>query len=517
MYGGFLYGDTQFSDRDVDENVTTILAAGQETSAVIMDSTTSALLDGFVITGGNAAEGGGVHILSADDTNTIQNCIITGNTSTSGGGGLYMKDSDTAIVDCVILGNVTAYGGGLQLYQSGPMITDCIFSGNTASVYGGATYIQFGASDPVFTNCTFSGNTASNNGGAHYWSNGAFVEMINCIVSGNSTISRGGGFYINGANPVMTNCTIAGNTSGGDGGGMYLFYLGTPDMTNCIFYSNSNHAIYESGADTDVDLTNCLFYNNADGDYYDFDTTTSLTTAGEIDTLAEASSTTDGDPSFTPGANGNWNLLPSYDSAANTTTLTDTTGTFAEDELVNLLINVDTEQSFEAIIVSNTDSSITVVGDVTDIAKEGDESFSIQEYHITYQSDAIDKGTDINAPDTDIDGETRPYNIDDIGVDEWGYGDTDGDGIEDGVETNTYNSNPTRYEVWLDIGWTGSESGSPTEPYNTLEEALLAVPLSGGIRINGASSEVATPWSASFESSLHIDADGGAVEIGATP
>jgi len=93
--------------------------------------TQSSVLDGFTITNGQAALGGGILCSSSP---TIMNCRIIGNEAESAGGGIYC-DLRCTITNCIIAGNTAAWGGGIGIVNApGPVkITNCTITGNTAS------------------------------------------------------------------------------------------------------------------------------------------------------------------------------------------------------------------------------------------------------------------------------------------------------------------------------------------------------------------------------------------------
>lgn len=77
-----------------------------------------------------------------------------------------------------------------------------------------------------------------------------------------ATTEDGGGMYNNGAAPAVFNCTFVGNESGDDGGGMYNSNA-SPEVVNCIFQDNrasDGGGIYNSNASPT--LANCIFYGN---------------------------------------------------------------------------------------------------------------------------------------------------------------------------------------------------------------------------------------------------------------
>lgn len=581
LYGGFDGAETQRSERDPDTNVTSINAAGQASTAVTMSSITNTTIDGFTIVGGAGTDGGGFYVDTVDATNSIVDCVISGNEASGDGGGLYIAGSSLTISGCTIIENVaSSEGGGMYIDNCAPTIENTLFTGNSASAAGGGMLSRFGGADPEFNNCTFSGNTASSGGGV-YVSNNSTAVFTNCVISGNSASSWGGAAFINGSWPLFTNSTIANNDAGITGGAIHMFFQGEPELTNCIVYNNSGVAFYETAADTDIVLDSCLVESNPDGDYYDEDTTQTLTDPVSLNALAEVSGTVDGAPEFSAGAtSGTWTAAPTYSVSRDRTTLTDGSAKYTVDVFAGKILNVDTTQRFEAYVTSNTSNTITVIGDVSGIASNGNESYAIVNYHIDATSAAIDVGTATGAPATDFDGDARPYNtLYDAGADEWGaddadgdglltgdevnihltdpddadsdddglddgdeinthntdpnesdsdddgltdgdeinnYGsdpnepDTDGDGLDDGDEVNTHGSDPTLAEVWLDFTWGGTENGTPSEPYSTLDTALAGAAFEGGIRIGG----VSTTWTGTINQSVSLIGDGETVAIG---
>ncbi len=168
------------------------------------------VLSGFVITGGNALDGGGMQNVGSSPT--VTNCSFSGNTAIFGGGMYNEASSNPIVTNCTFSGNSADAGGGMSNLSSSPTVTNCTFSGNTASVGGG----MFNAvSDAIVTNCVFSGNCAAGSGGG----------MVNAVSS-----------------PTVTNCTFSGNTATDDGGGMSNGG-GSPTVANTGFCGNTPDAI----------------------------------------------------------------------------------------------------------------------------------------------------------------------------------------------------------------------------------------------------------------------------------
>ncbi len=73
---------------------------------------------------------------------------------------------------------------------------------------------------------------------------------------------------------------------------------------------------------------------------------------------------------------------------------------------------------------------------------------------------------------------------------------------------------PDLTSVFVDFAFTGSETGSESNPFNTFTEALDSVEAGGTITINGASSITETVETAIIDRALTLKASGGPVRIG---
>ncbi|MEO7325888.1 MAG: choice-of-anchor Q domain-containing protein [Dokdonella sp.] len=187
----------------------------------------STVLDGFVITGGEA----------------------NGSYPFNSGGGLYCDASlnpanqcDPTLNDLVFSGNfASAFGGALvnwAIYggSASPTLSNVTFTGNAVSAsggtaHGGAVYDEGygGISSPTFTNVTFSGNSANGNGGALYndgYDGTSSPVLTNVTFNGNHA-SNGGAIFDNGtlngiSTPVLTNVILWGDEVVGGGTGAEL-------------------------------------------------------------------------------------------------------------------------------------------------------------------------------------------------------------------------------------------------------------------------------------------------------
>lgn len=221
IYGGFSGSETARSQRNIAANPTflsgdlqgndnTTISPTEPTRSdnsyhVVTDNVITAVLDGVIITGGNANgdgsttpdDGGGLY---SSGSPTLRNVTLKDNTALRDGGGLLSSGGSPSLVNVAFLRNRTHYrGGGIANFNNTPRLAQVIFSGNDARYQGGGLYTL--GSNVTLINTTFYSNTAT------YYSN-----------------SEGGGIYNYGAASAPTNVTIAnsilwGNTDKVNGSG----------------------------------------------------------------------------------------------------------------------------------------------------------------------------------------------------------------------------------------------------------------------------------------------------------
>ncbi|GAB3990636.1 fibronectin type III domain-containing protein [Spirosoma daeguense] len=174
----------------------------------------SAILDGFVINGGNANtfnspdnNGGGMLNNGSGSGNTcsplIRNCIFQNNSAINNGGAIY--------------------NAGYTSGASSPSLINCVFQDNRAFADGGAIYnagYSSGTSNPRLVNCVFQRNNATNNGGAicnaGYSSGNSSLTLVNCSFVANSATRSGGALFNDGRDQgtsiqTLINCVVWNN------------------------------------------------------------------------------------------------------------------------------------------------------------------------------------------------------------------------------------------------------------------------------------------------------------------
>jgi uncharacterized repeat protein (TIGR01451 family) len=253
---------------DPDSNI-----QGDNAYHVVVGSGTdsTAVLDGFTITAGNAdgssgaaAQGGGMY--NNGGSPTISNVTFSGNRSNEWGGGLRnFGNSSPTLTNVTFAGNRTdAGGGGISNDASNPTLTNVTFEGNQAAVNGGG--IENYQSSPTFTNVIFRNNQATDGGstGGGMYNSGSSPTLTNVTFFRNTAAGSGGGMYTSSGSsyPVLINVTFVGNQAT-DGGGMYsLDNFAT--LTNVVFVGNV--AINAGGGMynyfSDAELTNVTFASN---------------------------------------------------------------------------------------------------------------------------------------------------------------------------------------------------------------------------------------------------------------
>ncbi|HFA50059.1 MAG TPA: T9SS type A sorting domain-containing protein [Bacteroidetes bacterium] len=295
IYGGFAGGETMLGQRDVAANVTTLSgeigAAGiaDNSQTVVNGSGTdnTAILDGFIITAGNAdgstsfpdpaSRGGGMYINAG--TPTVANCLFNGNVGLLGGA-MNNTDASPTITNCTFFNNrqtFAGFGGGgiMNERNSSPVISQSSFENNTAANGAGLWFSD--STNPTLTDCTFTNNQATGFGGAAFHVGSTNIAYLNCTFGNNSAVFGGAistsGFAPATGNNSFVNCTFINNIAVGGGAINNGFINSTANVAmsfdKCYFKDNiaadgntfGTGGAYQSQS-FDASFTNCLLDGN---------------------------------------------------------------------------------------------------------------------------------------------------------------------------------------------------------------------------------------------------------------
>lgn len=242
IYGGFKGNETDKTQRDFKNNITTlsgdigIKGDNRDNSYHVVIGADKAGIDGFVITGGNAngkvyqSKGGGM-------VNYAATVVIGYPFGTSVG-------FAPIVTNCTFTHNDAIEGGAMYNYdRKKPVISGCVFEGNSAE-FGGAIVDRVGA-DSIVSDCTFRANHAKWCGGAYYVDYGSRPNITDSVFKENTTDGHGGAMYmlsrasqLDESAPTVTNCTFTGNSAGKRGGAIANYDKCILTVDTCQFTEN---------------------------------------------------------------------------------------------------------------------------------------------------------------------------------------------------------------------------------------------------------------------------------------
>jgi hypothetical protein len=185
----------------------------------------TSILDGFVITGGNAngsghSNGGGMINVSSTGGSlpadpTVVNCTFHGSLASRRGGGVYSSGGSPIFVNCTFLrnhvlgsANIPDGGGGMYNLNASPKVQDCTFRRNTTGGRGAGMYNSGGSQTII--RCLFKENEAfisysdDTRVGGGILSLGSTTVIRECVFAENSAANGGGVFTVVPAQPLST-------------------------------------------------------------------------------------------------------------------------------------------------------------------------------------------------------------------------------------------------------------------------------------------------------------------------
>jgi hypothetical protein len=232
--------------------------------------------NGTYATGGRAISGTMTNRVAVDKLVTLRSVNGPELTLIDGGGlvrCLYLTNG-ASLCGFTLTNGAADCGGGVRCASATTVVSNCVLTGNSASSYGGGTY------GGTLNNCTLSSNSAVFGGGAY----GSI--LYDCALNGNSASSWVNDSVGGGAcECVLYNCTLTGNSActlnyawldcpgGGYGGGacgctLYNCTL-TGNWASGLFYIfyGAWYGGYGGGA-YESTLNNCtLTGNSANGNW----------------------------------------------------------------------------------------------------------------------------------------------------------------------------------------------------------------------------------------------------------
>ena len=186
LYGGFGGDETVRWERDPRSNLTEISgrnASSDERVYTVVTGADGAVVDGVLITGGNARDaryGGGMY--NNDVSMRVSNCRFEQNYAGQSGGAMFNFNSTVLVTDCTFIDNDAGREGGAVFnLDSAVELRNSVFAFNHSWKVGGAV-LNHSHSDTTFLNCTFYGNEVSDCGGAIADSHYSTSTIVNSIL-----------------------------------------------------------------------------------------------------------------------------------------------------------------------------------------------------------------------------------------------------------------------------------------------------------------------------------------------
>ncbi|MBN2681332.1 MAG: T9SS type A sorting domain-containing protein [Bacteroidales bacterium] len=155
------------------------------------------------------------------------------------------KNSKATDPVSIMASNGEGAGAGILIFQCSVNVSNCIIQNNEASKAGGV-YVMVADEFP-----TMSPNAAPN--------------FTNCIIQNNHATMRGGGMQCDlASHPSLESCKFLNNSCDAKGGGLYNDFGCSPTLTNCLFAFNT--ALRAGGMGNDGSsspiLINCTISKN---------------------------------------------------------------------------------------------------------------------------------------------------------------------------------------------------------------------------------------------------------------
>jgi hypothetical protein len=275
IYGGFPIGDGLWDDRDPNA-YKTILSGDLNGDDVdftnnadnsyhvirALGTDTTTVLDGFIITAGNAngsgMDGDGGGMSNYQSSPTLVNCTFTGNFTKKRGGAIANKQSNITVANCTFTDNFADNaGGGIFNQNSDPTVVNCTFIDNSAGIYGGGVY-NCSASNATLINCTFSDNSADSYGGG-ISNDSSSSTVTNCILWGNTAPNGPQLSVQSGGSASVSYCCLQGSLPATYKDGTSLITWGLGNIAGDPLFKSDNYHL-QAGSP-------CIDSGDPNGDY----------------------------------------------------------------------------------------------------------------------------------------------------------------------------------------------------------------------------------------------------------
>ncbi len=176
---------------------------------VLVDGSSSVLLESLVVTNSAGAELGGIMIRDSSGC-ILSNAFVGYNQSGDSGGGVCVENSVVQLINCSLSFNTGVEGGGLAVTRAGnALLQNCTISNNSAED-GGGLFVDDGTLD--LSSCMVRSNHATGRGGGLLAEDKATLGLVRTQVSNNSSDLAHGGLYVDGVGANLTLVTLASNS-----------------------------------------------------------------------------------------------------------------------------------------------------------------------------------------------------------------------------------------------------------------------------------------------------------------
>lgn len=214
-----------------------------------------------------SAELNGFTITRGGSTGTMTTMVNGYQVYDCSGGGMYASESSPLLKNLIFEENhVGESGGGYFGYISSPTLENVVFRNNTARNGGGMG--NQNKSNATLTNVVFEANEVVEDGGGLYSIDTCAVVLNEVVFKGNNASRYGGGVACGDfSTPIFTNVLISGNKSYSYGGGMYNSYYTHATLMNVTIAGNSSLAEtigigLHNASNSYANITNSIIFGN---------------------------------------------------------------------------------------------------------------------------------------------------------------------------------------------------------------------------------------------------------------